>query len=408
MSDSFVTSQRNEIQKTASTVSLPMTSSQAMNSKKAEYNHYEFKRSRSQSPDKADHILDFSYMDLSDINSEDENQGIEVDELFQSSNKNISPKNVSKIFLNNNLLKSLPHQLMNYDNLQTLDLSFNQLDSIFTNEAFFFNNLKVLIAKSNNLDDYSLPKDLHQRLPSLEIVNFGGNLFKEFPYQILAMASLIDINLGSNKIQNLPRDFSSLQALQVLYLGGNQIKVVPNELCQLESLTTLNLSFNLINKFPNNLKNLKNLKMLALHNNNLKTLPIELVRLNLKELSLRNNPLVNRFAKEYSYNVPSLLELSARTIKMKDVHYCQKNLPQQLISYLNSARCCLNPMCAGVYFQSKVECIKFVDFCGKYRIPFMQYLCSSTCNEQLSASSDHDLLSDETCNNEKLKKIYVG
>lgn len=31
----------------------------------------------------------------------------------------------------------------------------------------------------------------------------------------------------------------------------------------------------------------------------------------------------------------------------------------------------------GVFFDSRVEHIKFVDFCGRYRIPLLQYLCSS-------------------------------
>jgi hypothetical protein len=44
---------------------------------------------------------------------------------------------------------------------------------------------------------------------------------------------------------------------------------------------------------------------------------------------------------------------------------------------LRSAEHCVNPKCCGVYFESRVEHVKFVDFCGKYRIPLMQYLCST-------------------------------
>ena len=66
-----------------------------------------------------------------------------------------------------------------------------------------------------------------------------------------------------------------------------------------------------------------------------------------------------------------------------------------------------------MYFATKVEHVKFVDFCGKYRIPFMQYLCSSTCNEKISKrpeqlvteSSESDT-DDE--NNKILKKILLG
>uniref|UniRef100_A0A915JI00 Uncharacterized protein n=1 Tax=Romanomermis culicivorax TaxID=13658 RepID=A0A915JI00_ROMCU len=33
-----------------------------------------------------------------------------------------------------------------------------------------------------------------------------------------------------------------------------------------------------------------------------------------------------------------------------------------------------------VYFEAKVEHVKFVDFCGKYRLPLLQYLCSPKCS----------------------------
>jgi hypothetical protein len=71
----------------------------------------------------------------------------------------------------------------------------------------------------------------------------------------------------------------------------------------------------------------------------------------------------------------------------------------------------------GVYFTSKVEHVKFVDFCGKFRIPLMQYLCSSTCNEKVantsrvlssSSSSDSSSESDEEMENKLLKQILIG
>lgn len=52
----------------------------------------------------------------------------------------------------------------------------------------------------------------------------------------------------------------------------------------------------------------------------------------------------------------------------------------------------------GVFFDARVEHIKFVDFCGKYRIPLLQYLCSPRCSsvpdsatsQSESTSSDDD------------------
>ena len=55
--------------------------------------------------------------------------------------------------------------------------------------------------------------------------------------------------------------------------------------------------------------------------------------------------------------------------------------------YLDTAQCCDNPKCVGVYFETSVQAVKFSDFCGKYRIPFQHYLCSNDCSADLSSPS---------------------
>ncbi len=367
------------------------------------YNYFDYKRSRSNSPNDEPNLLDLSYLDLKELDTA----------LFIYLN-NKSPDDISTVLLNNNLISELPPLISLFQNVYTLDLSSNQL-RFLSQDICKLTNLRTLIVKDNLLEDSSLPKDLGN-LIKLESINLSGNLFTQFPYQLLDIHSLKEIYLGSNKICSLPRSYENLQALEVLYLGGNQIKAIPEELAELRNLTSLNLSNNQLQSLPNSLMRLKFLKNLALHFNNLTTLPIELVKLNLRELSLRNNPLINRFAKEYSYSVPSLLELSGRVVKSKNIDYSNAHLPKNLKNYLNSAQHCLNPRCKGVYFTSKVEHIKFVDFCGKYRIPFMQYLCSSTCNEKVVkkkinsaiSSSDSASDSDDMVEDKLLKKILMG
>jgi Leucine-rich repeat (LRR) protein len=368
------------------------------------YDVYAYRRSRSNSPNEFPYLIDLSYFDLIDCES---NLLLALEEI-ENTNE------ITNILLNNNLLQQISPVIVCFQYLETLDLSSNQLKTL-GNELCRLTKLRTLIVKENFLEDTSLPKDL-MNLDRLEVINFSGNLFTQFPYQLLELKSLREIYLGSNKIGHLPRNFENLQRLEVLYLGGNQIKLVPDELCQLRNLTSLNLSNNHIQNLPKNIAKLRNIKNLALHGNDLATLPIELVKLNLHELSLRNNPLVNRFAKEYTYNVPSLLELCGRVIKINKVNYESCNLPSNLINYLNSAQSCLNPKCKGVYFTSKVEHVKFVDFCGKYRLPLMQYLCSSTCNEKIanknsiySSSSDSSGSdTDENVDNKLLSKILIG
>ena len=132
---------------------------------------------------------------------------------------------------------------------------------------------------------------------------------------------------------------------------------------------------------------------------------------NLRELSLRNNPLVLRFIKEWPNTVPSLLELGARCIKKNTIPYSKELIPEVVVEYLNGARHCDNPKCNGVYFASKVQQVKFVDFCGKYRVPLMQYLCSALCASEdcgtsCSSSSDEEAADEEA--QVRMKKILLG
>lgn len=90
------------------------------------------------------------------------------------------------------------------------------------------------------------------------------------------------------------------------------------------------------------------LRSLSLHNNLLTYLPREILSLvHLHELSLRGNPLVVRFVKEMTYDPPSLLELAGRTIKSRNMPYYPRDLPANLLRYLDLASKCPNPKCAG-------------------------------------------------------------
>lgn len=360
------------------------------------------RNSRSNTPIQEEDIYDLSYLDLDEYSLEVET----------ANDKKNHQNKIKSLILSNNLLSSLPRCLSNFKLIQTLDVSSNGLKRISLDVMQGLPHLRNFIARDNLLSDNSLPKDFGS-YNHLEIINFSGNKFTQYPYQLLELRTAREIYLGSNEISVLPRNYEKSTNLEILYLGGNRLKSVPAELSQLKNLTSLNLSDNELTILPSKLNMLKRLRTLSLHGNQLTTLPIELIKLNLEELSLRNNPLVNRFAKEFIYQVPSLLELSARCIKTKQISVDKNYLPSHLMKYLDSATCCLNPKCRGVYFTTKIEHVKFVDFCGRYRIPLMQYLCSSTCNEKISnksrvisESSNSD--SDEDDNSKLLKKILLG
>ena len=177
---------------------------------------------------------------------------------------------------------------------------------------------------------------------------------------------------------------------------------------------------------------LNRLKSLSLHNNQFSALPPDIIRLDLQELSLRNNPLVVRFVRDLTYDVPTLKELAGRAVKLHRVAYDDTAIPRCLLEYLNSAKSCLNakckgssrqrrrscyllllPLVLGVYFESCHKNIKFVDFCGKFYLPLLQFLCTPACTStptfQMSSSDsdDADGLPTKDMTN-KFKKVLLG
>ncbi|GJQ65469.1 hypothetical protein Trydic_g7574 [Trypoxylus dichotomus] len=264
---------------------------------------------------------------------------------------------------------------------KVLDFSYMQLDSqtIDHNLEMFeqdemkpCKDIETIILLHNELK--ILPHNLSREL------NLSGNQFSAFPEQILDSSNLKYLYLGGNRITNISKNIWKLTNLQVLSIGGNLLTEIPSTLGQLKLLQALVLCDNHIEKIPAEIAKLQYLKSLLLHKNRLKTLPQEICTLkNLTELSLRENPLVVRFVTSMTHNPASLLELAARIVKIHDVNVNTGDIPETLISYLNCAHRCVNPNCKGVFFDNRVEHVKFVDFCGKYRIPLLQYLCSSKC-----------------------------
>lgn len=78
------------------------------------------------------------------------------------------------------------------------------------------------------------------------------------------------------------------------------------------------------------------------------------------------------------------------------------------------SQCHYNPLLSllstGVYFDSCVRQIKFVDFCGKYRLPLMHYLCSPECTSPCSSNpqSDADSEDESSVPAYRLQRVLLG
>lgn len=314
---------------------------------------------------------------------------------------------VTHLNLSNNILEEIPEILASLTNLQKLDVSNNRLIKVSHNIAHL-SSLTQLILKNNQLSEEGLPKDMLE-MRSLRTLNLSGNELTCIPPQLFDLASLRNLFLGANKISQITPSIIRLRRLRQLYLGGNRLETLPTEIGELTNLQGFQLSDNRLRRLPESVCNLRKLQCLHLHKNNLSTLPHGLIHIrSLSVLSLRENPLVMRFIRDMEYQPASLLEIAGRTIRTNQIPYKPEDLPASLFKYLKQAHECVNPNCEGVYFDHRVEHVKFSDFCGKYKVPLLQYLCSPRCREQLPEYRDCDIEDQEADSSHRLKRVLLG
>eukprot|EP00092_Neocalanus_flemingeri_P025324 GFUD01027459.1.p1 GENE.GFUD01027459.1~~GFUD01027459.1.p1 ORF type:complete len:396 (+),score=86.26 GFUD01027459.1:54-1190(+) len=315
---------------------------------------------------------------------------------------------ITNLLVTNNHLSTVPDIVSHLTNLTRLDFSNNHI-KLVCDAITGLASLTHLYLRNNLITDNDLPKDMIG-MRSLRTLNLSGNRLTCLPPQLLDISSLRNLFLGANNIKEVTSSISRLRKLRLLYLGGNELRDLPSQIGELPYMQVLLLSDNKLKKLPPTLCNLSRLQCLHLHKNKLMTLPHGLIHIrSLSELSLRDNPLVMRFIRDMEYQPASLLEMAARSIKAEKIPYNKNDLPRSLQKFLSMSHECVNPSCNGVYFDHRVEHVKFSDFCGKYKIPLLQYLCSPQCREQLPEYADCDLEdSDGEQATLRLKRVLLG
>ena len=103
----------------------------------------------------------------------------------------------------------------------------------------------------------------------------------------------------------------------------------------------------------------------------------------------------------------SLKEIAARAVLNHNVPYDAAKLPPTLNTFLKSARRCNNPKCAGVYFTTHVKKLEIEDFCGKFRVPLMKFLCQEQCTEVPSYPHHPPPAAASPQNKKKLKRVLL-
>jgi len=160
---------------------------------------------------------------------------------------------------------ALPAEIDNLSSLTSLNLSYNQLETV--------------------------PESI-SALPSLEILNLSHTDILTLPTTIDALVNLTALDVGQTNLTTLPTQIDGLANLAHLVLNNTALSALPPEVGSLAKLQLLDLDNTQFSELPTTIENLVQLKTLRLANNEFKTLPSSITSLTqLVELDLTNNQL---------------------------------------------------------------------------------------------------------------------
>jgi len=186
---------------------------------------------------------------------------------------NLSKKLINSIDLsNNNITKISGDALIGYDNLESIYLGKNRINSMSWINAI--SHIKSLDVSKNNITRISA--------------------------EFLNLVNVEYLNLSDNQISRL-NNLNEMQNLKYLFLSKNKIRYIYG-LTQLKSLICLDLSSNSIFKIEN-LKGLISLEYLNLNNNEIFLFENIQYLTSLKTLWIKNNMIQNQKLKKYTFKI---------------------------------------------------------------------------------------------------------
>lgn len=216
---------------------------------------------------------------------------------------------VKHLNLQNQNLGILPNKVLEFSQLEILDISNNQISSL-PNELVNLKNIKELFINKNNLGEFPL---IITQLSGLKVLNLGYNPINVLPKEIanltlleklvieaMPLSFVLNPEIGkldqlkelyilASHVTQLPFDFSNLKNLEVLCLNNNQLQSIDPSVYTLNNLNYLSFGQNKINQISPAISHLKRLNYLGIFDNPINDLPQEIYKLaQLEEFSCWN------------------------------------------------------------------------------------------------------------------------
>ncbi|XP_033879758.2 osteomodulin [Acipenser ruthenus] len=154
-------------------------------------------------------------------------------------------KNLRNLHLEYNNLENVPAPLPS--TLQRLSLGFNQISKLTADAMQNLLNLTMLDLCNNKLTDSAFKGKILLRMKSLMQINLCNNKLKSMPSDL--PASLMQLSLENNLISSIPVEyFKKTPNLMSLRVSYNKLQEVPYKVFNLSSLMELNLGHNKLTK----------------------------------------------------------------------------------------------------------------------------------------------------------------
>uniref|UniRef100_A0A8C4DUY0 Leucine-rich repeat-containing protein 40 n=1 Tax=Dicentrarchus labrax TaxID=13489 RepID=A0A8C4DUY0_DICLA len=206
--------------------------------------------------------------------------------------------NLKVLLLEGNPLRGIRRDLLTVEEPDRVDEgpTAMTLPSQATVNVHNIKTLKLLVYSEKQA--LNIPDELFDAAADQPIttVNFSKNQLTTIPPRLLDFqSSVLDINLGFNKLTCCSPEICNLLQLKHIDLRNNQLSDLPPEMKSLNKLCSIILNYNRFKSFPEVLYQMVSLETVLLGNNQVGVVdPCHLMRLaHLSTLDLSNNDLMN-------------------------------------------------------------------------------------------------------------------
>ncbi|PIQ16555.1 MAG: hypothetical protein COW67_02255 [Flavobacteriales bacterium CG18_big_fil_WC_8_21_14_2_50_32_9] len=257
-------------------------------------------------------------------------------ETYSNTENQKNAKKIVRLDLSNQQLEVLPKDILDYTNLQFINLSNNpklKLDSAFEVLASF-PSLKFVRLDSNNIIDlpsnikkliqlthislvYNPEFDIEENINkmgevhNLTTLNFSHCNIQEIPKNISTLKQLRNLRLSHNKINtaNSFNHLSGIEKLKFLWLDNNQIKQLPSAIGNLKQVIELYLDDNQLSALPESIEQCENMCILYLGNNQFEEIPEQIMDMKMMYMLVLYNNKIKTIPEKFAHTKAPLAVL---------------------------------------------------------------------------------------------------